>query len=248
MRIVHLVKLAVLILLLPPLAYSEIKPTDWIGTYQMNHDGWRGTLVISDSKSGCTTSPWCSFVISYMNDKGVPNTGTIEAIDQQGQHMVFYLNFPGNNQKFDGYIFSWDKSKMAGTTYWHGRTFGLYAVKTGVSSKPQAGSIIIKAATSPDKVDAGKSALITVSALTPDGKSPVPGASVTITAGGGLFEEAGTNSITGSTDNNGMFRAIWRTQPKGAYKANLDYVFSIEVIKAGYKTSRGETVISVIVK
>ncbi|MEX1000252.1 MAG: hypothetical protein WD000_09915 [Thermodesulfobacteriota bacterium] len=248
MRIFHFVKLAVLILLLPPLAYSEIKPTDWIGTYQMNHDGWRGTLVISDSKSGCTTSPWCSFVVSYINDKGVSNTGTIDAIDQQGQHMVFYLDFPENKQKFDGYIFSWDKSKMAGTTYWHGRTFGFYAVKTGPASKTQPGSIIIKAAASPDKVDAGKSALITVSALAPDGKSPVSGASVKIATGGGFFEEVGTNSITGYTDNNGMFRAIWRTQPKGAYQASLDYVFSIEVIKAGYETSRGETVISVIVK
>jgi len=248
MRIFHFVKLAVLILLLPPLAYSEIKPTDWIGTYQMNHDGWRGTLVISDSKSGCTTSPWCSFVVSYINDKGVSNTGTIEAIDQQGQHMAFYLNFPENKQKFDGYIFSWDKNKMAGTTYWHGRTFGFYALKTGPASKTQPGSIIIKAAASPDKVDAGKSALITVSALTPDGKSPVPGASVTIATGGGFFEEVGVPKIAGSTDNNGMFKAIWHTQPKGAYKANLDYVFSIEVIKAGYETSRVETAISVIVK
>jgi len=248
MRILHLVKLAVLILFLPHLAYSEIKPTDWIGTYQMNHDGWRGTLVISDSKSGCTTSPWCSFVVSYINDKGVSNTGTIDAIDQQGQHMVFYLDFPENKQKFDGYIFSWDKSKMAGTTYWHGRTFGFYALKTGPASKTQPGSIIIKAAASPNRVDAGKSTLITVSALAPDGKSPVSGASVKIATGGGFFEVVGTPKITGSTDNNGMFKAIWHTQPKGAYKANLDYVFSIEVIKAGYETSSGETVISVIVK
>jgi len=137
---------------------------------------------------------------------------------------------------------------MAGTTYWHGRTFGFYAVKTGTTSKSPPGSIIIKSAASPVKVDAGKTALITVSALTPDGKSPLPGASVTITAGGGLFEEAGTHKITGSTDNNGTFKAIWRTQPKSAYQANIDYVFNIEVSKAGYASSRGETAISVIVK
>jgi len=248
MRIFHFVKLAVLILLLPPLAYSDIKPAEWIGEYGMNHDGWRGALVISDSKSGCTTYEWCSFVISYVNDKGVPHTGTIEAIDQQGQHMVFYLNFPGNKQKFDGYIFSWDKNKMAGTTYWHGRTFGFYAVKTGTTSKSPPGSIMIKSAASPVKVDAGKTALITVSALTPDGTAPLPGASVKITVGGGLFEEAGAPEITGSTDNNGTFKAIWRTQQKSAYQANLDYVFNVEVSKAGYASSRGEIVIFVIVK
>ena len=246
MRISHFVKLAVLILLLPPLAYSEIKPTDWIGTYQMNHDGWRGTLVIFEPK--CPAPALCSYAVSYIDDKGVSNTGTIEAIDQQGQHMVFYLNFPGNKQKFDGYIFSWDKNKMAGTTYWHGRTFGFYAVKTGTTSKSPPGSIMIKSAASPVKVDAGKTALITVSALTPDGTAPLPGASVKITVGGGLFEEAGAPEITGSTDNNGTFKAIWRTQQKSAYQANLDYVFNVEVSKAGYASSRGEIVIFVIVK
>lgn len=248
MKLFHFVKLAVLVLLFPPLAYSDINPADWLGKYQMNHDGWPGTLVISDSKSGCTTSPWCSFVISYIDNKGVSHTGAIDVIDQQGQHMIFNLNFPGNTQRFDGYIFSWDKNKMAGITYWHGRTFGFYALKTGPASKPQPGTIIIKAAASPDKVDAGKSALLTVSALTPDGKMPLPGASVKITAGGGLFEEAGAPEITGSTGNDGKFRAIWRTQSKDAYQSNLDYVFNIEVSKAGYAASRGQAVISVIVK
>jgi hypothetical protein len=43
--------------------------------------------------------------------------------------MVFYVDFQGNPQKFDGYLFSWDKTKIAGITYWGGRTFGFYAVK-----------------------------------------------------------------------------------------------------------------------
>jgi hypothetical protein len=43
--------------------------------------------------------------------------------------MVFYIDFPDNRQKFDAYLFSWDKSKMAGTTYWGGRPFGFFATK-----------------------------------------------------------------------------------------------------------------------
>src|SRR5688572_16637278 len=50
-------------------------------------------------------------------------------IDQAWQHMVFYVTFPGNPQRFDGYLMSWDKNRMAGTTVWEGRTFGFFAVK-----------------------------------------------------------------------------------------------------------------------
>jgi len=67
--------------------------------------------------------------ISYVDNKGVRHTGSIEKIDGKLQHMRFYINFPGNKQKFDAYIFSWDKFKMAGTTYWKTRTFGFYATK-----------------------------------------------------------------------------------------------------------------------
>ena len=43
--------------------------------------------------------------------------------------MIFSLNFPNNTQKFDAYLFSWDKRKIAGVTYWGGRTFGFFALK-----------------------------------------------------------------------------------------------------------------------
>lgn len=43
--------------------------------------------------------------------------------------MAFTINFPGNTQKFDACIFSWDKAKLAGRTYWGGRTFGFSALK-----------------------------------------------------------------------------------------------------------------------
>jgi hypothetical protein len=44
--------------------------------------------------------------------------------------MRFTIEFPGNPQVFDVYIFSFDKNKMAGTTVWGGRTFGVLALKT----------------------------------------------------------------------------------------------------------------------
>jgi len=56
--------------------------------------------------------------------------GRIERVDQNLQHMTFVIGFPGNLQRFDVYLFSWDKNKMAGTTNWGGRTFGVSATKS----------------------------------------------------------------------------------------------------------------------
>jgi hypothetical protein len=117
------------LLLLPANLFADATKREWFGEWAMNHDGHAGTLRIADSKVDCATSAWCDMTVSYVDDKGVRHAGTIEKIDGSGQHMVFYLNLPGNRQKFDAYIFSWDKEKLAGTTYWGGRTFGFYAIK-----------------------------------------------------------------------------------------------------------------------
>ncbi len=130
--------MAIVTLFFPITAFADAEINEWIGTYDMNHDGWVGTLSISDSKMDCATTKWCSLVLSYIDSKGVKHSGKIEKIDQKWQHMVFYINFPGNNQKFDAYLFSWDKAKIAGTTYWSGRTFGFYAVNKG---RREAGNI-----------------------------------------------------------------------------------------------------------
>ena len=68
-------------------------------------------------------------MLKYKDAKGKSVTGKIDKIDQKFQHMTFYLDFPNNTQKFDVYLFSWDKKKMAGITYWGGKTFGLFAIK-----------------------------------------------------------------------------------------------------------------------
>lgn len=110
-------------------AFADAQVHEWIGTWNMNHDGWRGTLIISDSKVDCVTSAWCHLVLRYRDAQGKQRTGKIDKIDQNFQHMTFYIDFPNNTQKFDSYLFSWDKQKMAGIAYWTGRTFGFFAIK-----------------------------------------------------------------------------------------------------------------------
>ena len=103
------------IVLFPLTALADAQVHEWIGQYNMDHDGWVGTLSI--------------LVLRYTDAQGHTLTGKIATIDQQFQHMVFTINFPNNTQKFDAYLFSWDKTKMAGTTYGGGRTFGFFAMK-----------------------------------------------------------------------------------------------------------------------
>lgn len=117
------------LLLLPANTFADATKQEWFGTWSMNHDGHTGTLIVTDTKADCAGPLWCDMSIRYVDNKNATHTGRIERIDNNGQRMVFYINFPGNRQKFDAFIFSWDKGKLAGTTYWGSRTFGFYAVK-----------------------------------------------------------------------------------------------------------------------
>ncbi len=115
-------------LFFPTTLYADAQKSEWFGSWQMNHDGHVGTLVITDSRVDCATTPWCDMVLSYTGN-GQSFSGKIVTIGDRWQHIAFEISFPGNQQKFDGYIFSGNKNIIAGTTYWGGRTFGFYATK-----------------------------------------------------------------------------------------------------------------------
>jgi hypothetical protein len=117
------------LLAVPTFARADAQIAEWFGEYAMNHDGFQGTLRIQDSTRDCAAPAWCHLLASYVDKDGVRRLVTIRMMDQAWQHMVFYIAFPGNQQRFDGYLMSWDKSRIAGTTVWEGRTFGFFAVK-----------------------------------------------------------------------------------------------------------------------
>jgi hypothetical protein len=124
------------LLVVPTFARADAQIAEWFGEYAMNHDGFQGTLRIQDSKRDCATPAWCHLLASYVDKDGVTRPVSIRMMDQAWQHMVFYIAFPGNTQRFDGYLMSWDKSRVAGTTVWEGRTFGFFAVKRASAMVP----------------------------------------------------------------------------------------------------------------
>ena len=117
------------LLLVPTIPLADAEKSDWFGDWAMDHDGHVGTLRIAELKADCVSPPWCDMALSYLDSKNVRHSGRINTIDGRGQHMRFTINFPGNSQRFDAYIFSFDKRKLAGTTIWRDRTFGFFATK-----------------------------------------------------------------------------------------------------------------------
>jgi hypothetical protein len=100
---------------------------DWLGTYAMNHDGWQGTLTISESKAECAAPKWCALVLQYVDAQGNARRARIERMDDRLQQMTFTIAFPDNRQRFDAFLFSHDPGKMAGVTVWQGKRFGFFA-------------------------------------------------------------------------------------------------------------------------
>ncbi|HEY7191526.1 MAG TPA: hypothetical protein VH436_33480 [Vicinamibacterales bacterium] len=121
--------LLVMLLAAPLRAGADAQINEWIGNYTMSHDGLQGTLRIGDSRADCAAPAWCRLTASYIDSNGMPLRATIRVMDQAWQHMVLYIAFPNNMQRFDAYLMSWDKNRIAGTTMWQGRTFGFYAFK-----------------------------------------------------------------------------------------------------------------------
>jgi hypothetical protein len=128
-----------LLFLVPVQLRADADRQDWIGEYAMNHDGHLGTLRIMPSIRKCSRMPCPGLEVQYVDEHGAAYTGSVDVLDQAGQHMTFTLEFPGNPQVFNVYIFSFDKTKLAGTTVWGGRTFGVLAARSGAGSPVMAG-------------------------------------------------------------------------------------------------------------
>lgn len=91
------------------------------GTYEMVHDGSRGTLSIRGPNA------------EYVGSDG--NAHRVEVRISDYHIMFFIMGLGGENaegtggQKFDGYMMTQTRDAIAGLTWWKGSTFGFYAVK-----------------------------------------------------------------------------------------------------------------------
>jgi hypothetical protein len=105
-------------------ASDGIKPSDFAGTWDMNHDGWKGTLTIYSVDSSNKINA------SYETRDG--ETLAVTGHITENRRLMMDIAFQNDDpQPFSGLIFSWEKGIMTGTTPEGGSYYGWMAVRTG---------------------------------------------------------------------------------------------------------------------
>ena len=101
---------------------GPVQPKEIQGLWMMEHDGWEGFLSIQSVKNSSLEGIYTS----TKENKKYPVNGQIK-----DHRLMFEISFPGNSQKFEGYVLSGDRNIIAGFTWWQNTPFGFQAQRRG---------------------------------------------------------------------------------------------------------------------
>lgn len=130
---------------------SGFQKNDFAGTYQMNHDGWKGTLTLwAEDEDYIEGLPPIGGTYTGSDGKAHMVRGFIrtwqyplDASWGPDYHINFTIDFydtyaSSDDQLFSGYLFTGEKDVIAGKTWWNSIPFGFYAIKGGTTAGSDA--------------------------------------------------------------------------------------------------------------
>lgn len=109
--------------------HEGVLPQDFTGTWKVNADGrWLGTWDLTVDEKGNVSG-------EYLSDDTQSSYKVIGKVDAIPHRMALVVELVNADQDYEAYLWTTDKSTIAGTTTLADRTFGFYAVR----EKPAAG-------------------------------------------------------------------------------------------------------------
>jgi len=112
---------------------GEPRIESYLGRWEMNHDGWRGTLEFeSFDIYEVVFQAYARLTGTYtpQGEEPLPVEAWVPLTDQQ--RIEFSISFdPNNPQPFVGRLFGHETGIMSGTTTWAGNEYGFIAVRQG---------------------------------------------------------------------------------------------------------------------
>jgi hypothetical protein len=117
----------------------------WVGRWKMDHDGWRGELVIRRTTDYRKSQGLPTKLGNYYRDGKRYDVNGVTT--QNGQGLRFWIAnttakvVPGSavGQQFEAYVFSWDPDNAAGRTSWNGIPFGVTLSRGSLTGSPTQG-------------------------------------------------------------------------------------------------------------
>lgn len=130
---------------------SSVQKVDFVGTWRMNHDGWKGTLELH-AVADAQIEQVPNLEGSYAGDDGevyaayaYVRTPTYYQPPEWGpDHKIsLYIDFArtldhSDDTYFEGYLFGGLKEAIAGRQWWGSTPYGWYALKSSGAAEAQA--------------------------------------------------------------------------------------------------------------
>ena len=103
---------------LPPETEISFTPQDWVGTYAMDYDGWKGMLAITG--------------VTPVTGSFTPTGGQKVAISGQvsGRELKLQVDFRSGPANYDLFYHTWGKGIFSGTTGSGSATYGVVGFAT----------------------------------------------------------------------------------------------------------------------